>query len=185
MPPPGPALADELAHLHRTVRRQGLSAADADDLVQEVCLVMCRRWADYDPGRPLRPWLLGIAFRLLHKFRVRSARELPRGLVDGADQTPTPEQVLTSLRAHRLVTRALADLPVRQRALIVMADLEEKPLRDVAHALSVRRFALYARLRLARRALARACRRRQAGLPTPPAGGDQDGGGSSRRNSSA
>jgi RNA polymerase sigma-70 factor (ECF subfamily) len=70
----------------------GVAAADAEDLAQEVFLVMWRRRADWDAGRPLRPWLFGVALRIAHEHRHRRGREAPVGLVDQADERPRGEE---------------------------------------------------------------------------------------------
>jgi RNA polymerase sigma-70 factor, ECF subfamily len=167
---PARGLADECAYLQRALRRRGLSAADAEDLAQEVFVVMWRRRADYDPRRPLRPWLSGIAFRLVSDFRKRTGRELAIAAPDAIDPAPDVEQRLFDRHRHGLLMGALADLPEPERALIVMIDLENRPPREVARSLSLSLFTFYARLRKARRALARAFRRRQL-RPAPSAQG--------------
>jgi RNA polymerase sigma factor (sigma-70 family) len=155
-------LADEAAYLRRSLRRHGLSEADTDDLVQEVFVVMCRRWADYDRGRPLRPWLAGIAVRVAHDFRKRGGRELPGGMLDPIDERPGAEERLSAQRARRELLGALSVLTEHQRRLIVMADLDGLSIREVAETLSLRRFTAYTQLRRARLALARALRRPDA-----------------------
>jgi RNA polymerase sigma-70 factor (ECF subfamily) len=156
------ALAGEFDFLRRALRRQGVRAADAEDLAQDVFLVVCRRWAEYDPERPIRPWLTGIAYRVAYDFRRRAGRrELPFGLVDRTDERPDPLENLGTRRAYGLIEQALAELSERQRTLIVMADLEEQPPRQIAEFFAISVFTLYARLRRARRELARACRRLQ------------------------
>lgn len=163
-------LADEAAYLHRALRRHGLSQADADDLVQEVFLVMCRRWGDYDRERPLRPWLSGIAFRLAQDFRKRGRRELPRELIDPIDERPGAEERLTAQRTRRVLLAALAALSEHQRRLIVMVHVEGISIREVAEALSIRLFTAYGQLRRARRVLERSLRRTMRAdhpLPSP------------------
>ena len=46
------------------LRRLGVPEADVEDAVHDVFVVAHRRYGTYDPSRPLRPWLLGIAFRI-------------------------------------------------------------------------------------------------------------------------
>ncbi|MBN1676017.1 MAG: sigma-70 family RNA polymerase sigma factor [Kiritimatiellae bacterium] len=44
----------------------------AEDVIQEVAVVLARRRADYDPSRPLLPWVLGITRRkALETMRAR------------------------------------------------------------------------------------------------------------------
>src|SRR4051794_28126326 len=72
-------------YVYRSLLRMGVAAADAEDLAQEVFLVMWRRRADWDAGRPLRPWLFGVAMRIAHEYRHRRGREAPSGLLDQPD----------------------------------------------------------------------------------------------------
>src|SRR6185436_10287805 len=88
------AFAAEVDVVYRALRRFGVDVVEAEDLVQEVFVVMCRRWADYDRGRPLRPWLLGIAFRVARDHRKRPRRELAVGVVDHLDESTDPERRL-------------------------------------------------------------------------------------------
>src|SRR5687767_7855526 len=70
------AFEREVAFVKQSLRRHGVGFDDADDLTHEVLIVMWRRWADYDPSRPLRPWLAGIVFKVAHRHRLRRRREI-------------------------------------------------------------------------------------------------------------
>jgi RNA polymerase sigma factor (sigma-70 family) len=153
------AFETEFDYVYRALKRHGVNASDAEDLAQEVFLVMWRRWADYDTERPLRPWLAGIAFKVAHDHRRRSGREVPGGLVDAEDQAPGAEEHLASARARSLVLKALASLPEKQRTLIVMHDLDGASMREIADTLAVPLFTAYSRLRSARQAFAKSVRR--------------------------
>src|SRR2546430_8171042 len=153
------AFETEFDYVYRALKRHGVNASDAEDLAQEVFLVMWRRWADYDTARPLRPWLAGIAFKVAHDYRRRSGREVPGGLVDAEDQAPGAEEHLASARARTLVLRALGSLPEKQRTIIVMHDLDGASMREIADILSVPLFTAYSRLRSARQAFAKSVRR--------------------------
>jgi len=153
------AFEAEFDYVYRALKRHGVNASDAEDLAQEVFLVMWRRWADYDTERPLRPWLAGIAFKVAHDHRRRSGREVPGGLVDAEDQAPGAEEHLASARARSMVLKALASLPEKQRTLIVMHDLDGASMREIADTLAVPLFTAYSRLRSARQAFAKSVRR--------------------------
>ena len=58
------------------LRRLGVPAADVEDAVHDVFVVAHRRYATYDRTRPLRPWLLGIAFRVAAQWRRQRRREV-------------------------------------------------------------------------------------------------------------
>ena len=71
------------------MRRLGVRPAELDDLCQEVFAVVFRRLSDYDPSRPIEPWLFGIAYRvMLDHHRKRSTHaEVPSARVP---ETPDP-----------------------------------------------------------------------------------------------
>jgi RNA polymerase sigma factor (sigma-70 family) len=152
----------EFDYVYHALRRHGIAASDAEDLVQEVFLVLWRRWAEFDTSRPVRPWLGGIAFRVAYNFRQRSGREVPGGIVDAEDEAPSPEDRLDAVSARSLVLRVLAILPEKYRALIVSHDLDGVPMREIADTLRVPLFTAHTRLRAARLAFAKAVRRIQA-----------------------
>jgi RNA polymerase sigma-70 factor (ECF subfamily) len=153
------AFESEFDYIHKALRRHGISESDADDLAQEVFLIMWRRWADYDSGRPVRPWLAGIAFRVAYNHRDRIAREVPGGLLDTHAQTETPEDRIASGRVRALVLQALAHIPEKQRAAMILHHLDGLGVRDVARVTKVPLFTAYSRLRAGRRAFAAAVRR--------------------------
>jgi RNA polymerase sigma-70 factor, ECF subfamily len=146
----------ELDHLCRALRKRGFSQSDAEDLAQEVMLVMCRRWQDYDRSRPLRLWLTGIAFRVASEHRRRGLREVPVGGLERQSAALDVESRLVARGLLSEVGRALARLPECQRAMLTWHDLENLSIRQIAARLGLSRPATYARLYAARRALLRA-----------------------------
>jgi RNA polymerase sigma-70 factor (ECF subfamily) len=153
------AFAAELDGVHRALRRFGVSGSDVEDVAQEVFLVMWRRWRDFDRGRPLRPWVVGIAFRVAGEHRRRARREVPVGLIDLADGRPAPDQALAAQRARALVRAALGALSDKQRTVMILHDLDGVAMPDIARALSEPLTTLYSRLIVARRSFARAVQR--------------------------
>src|SRR5687767_4834333 len=109
------AFETELDHVYRTFRRHGFAEVDAEDLSQEVFLIMWRRWDEYDPARPLRAWLAGIAFRVAQHHR-RKRREVLGALEETVDAAAGPDEHLAASRARALVLTALARLPERHRS---------------------------------------------------------------------
>ena len=159
------AFQQEFDYLCRTLRRLGAPSADVEDLVHDVFLVLHRRWADYDPSHPLRPWLFGIAFRVSSAHRRRWAREVPRALGDLEDRQPHPEQAFAAAQARAILLEALARVPFERRAVLVMRELDNVAMRDVASALSIPLFTAYSRLRKARKELEAAVQHIQQRVP--------------------
>jgi RNA polymerase sigma-70 factor, ECF subfamily len=161
-PAPPPLSLDEDTHyVRRILRRNGVTAVEADDLVQEVLLVMWRRRADYDPSRPLRPWLGGIAIKVAAAYRKRKVREAKTPPPDARERILDPEQELVAMRAHLMVARALTALPEKLRQVVVFYDLDGRSMREIATRLEIPLFTAYSRLRMARQALGRTLRRLQ------------------------
>lgn len=143
----------ELDYLMRTLRRLGIAPGDVEDLAHEVFLVLRRTWHEYDPTRALKPYLFGIAFRVAASHRRRYWREVPFAVVDGLDHAPCPDQAFESNQARALVLAALQRIPLPRRVVLVMHDLDEIPVQEVAATLAIPLFTVYSRLRKARREL--------------------------------
>ncbi len=153
------AFLRELDYVHRTLRRLGTAPSEIDDLAQEVFLALRKCWTAYDPERPLRPYLFGIAFRIAAAHHRKRNREVTFEIVEVSDTGPGPEDALATKQARALVLAALEQIPLLRRAVLVMHDLDDVPVEEVASVLGVPRFTVYSRLRKARRELETALRR--------------------------
>lgn len=143
----------ELDYLIGSLRRLGVPPRDLEDVLHEVFLVMLRRWNDYERERPLRPWLFGIAFRVAAGQRRRGSRELSGDVADVEYPGQAPDEALAMTEARQLLLTALAAVPLERRAVLVMHEVDEVPMRDVAEQLEIPLFTAYSRLRKARKEL--------------------------------
>jgi RNA polymerase sigma-70 factor (ECF subfamily) len=157
------AFDGELDYIFATLKRLGAAPYEVEDLAQEVFVVLHRNWSTLDTDRPLRPYLFGVAFRILCAHRRRRAREILRADVEADDGALSPEGSLQSKQSVALLMAALERLPMSRRAVVVMHDLGDVPIIEVARSLSITRFGAYARLRKGRRELAAAVRRLSRG----------------------
>jgi RNA polymerase sigma-70 factor (ECF subfamily) len=161
------AFERELDYLFGTLQRLGARRADMDDLLQDIFVVLYRNWPTLDTTRTLRPWLFGVAFRVVRTHRRRAIRELPDESLDPEDSAPGPERWLQDHESLSLLTAALDLVPATRRSVIVMHDLEGLEVVDIAHQLSITKFGVYARLYKGRKELASAVRRlRRERIPT-------------------
>jgi len=101
--------------------------ADIDDLLQEIFVVLYRHWPTLDTTRPLRPWLFGVAFRVVRTHRRRRARETPSEELDLEDCAPgrldaLPDARLTALMPGRVVKvlTAAGDTVAKGQALLIL-----------------------------------------------------------------
>jgi RNA polymerase sigma-70 factor (ECF subfamily) len=118
-----------------------------------------RSWPHYDSSRPLRPYLFGVAFRVVSMQRRKRKHEIAFARLEVRDGAPGPDDALQAKQARATVLHALERIPLRRRAVLVMHDLEEVPMQQVARALSIPLFTAYSRLRKARTELEAAIRR--------------------------
>lgn len=144
------------------VRRHGGRERDMEDLVHEVFVAFYRGRDRYDSERPIRPWLHGIAFRVLSDYRRRAghSREIP--VEDAETVRSVPPDAIASLEAKErrsLVAQALERLPDDQRVVFVMHELNEHSIPEIAAGLGIPDNTCYSRLRLARRRFTDAVRR--------------------------
>lgn len=152
----------ELAWVFRTLRRLGAREADLEDLTHDVFVAAFRALASFDRARPPRPWLFGIAFRVVSDYRARARfqREVASDRLDefapAATGTTESESELDEAQARALLLRALDTLPLDQRAVYVASELDETPMPVLAEHLGLSVNTLYSRLRLARTRVAAA-----------------------------
>jgi RNA polymerase sigma-70 factor (ECF subfamily) len=145
--------AQELDHVWRTLRRFGVEARHLEDVAQEVFLIVHRRLADYDPTRPIRPWISGIAYKVAadHRGRAVVRKEAVTGeALDRPDERPVADELIERAERRSLVQRALDELDPNKRAVFVMHDLDGDAVPEIAAALGIPLNTAYSRLRLAR-----------------------------------
>lgn len=145
------------------LRRLGVHPGDVEDVTQELFLVVHRRWGDYDPARPVRPWLRAFAVRVAADYRqsARVRRERTDDEVDPTDERPSAHDQLADHQRRALVMEALDALSPERRDVMVLIDLEESSAPEAADALGIPLNTAYSRLREARKDFAAAVRRIQ------------------------
>jgi RNA polymerase sigma-70 factor (ECF subfamily) len=118
------------AEVERWVTRLAGPTVDAEDVVQEVFLVVQRRLPEWRAEAKVTTWLYRITERVVHRQRrkQRMGRWL-RGLAgDFADDIPaerlTPVDDLERKQAARVVYSALEALERKMRAIVVLFEIE-------------------------------------------------------------
>src|SRR3954447_17934457 len=67
------------------------SRADADDILQETCLVICEKFDEFDPARDFVAWACQIAYWRVKSARQRFARSklcFSQDVIDSVAATP-------------------------------------------------------------------------------------------------
>jgi RNA polymerase sigma-70 factor, ECF subfamily len=114
----------------RTAYRMLGNWADAEDVAQEVFVRLHRHGLSFPTAAALNAWLYRVAVNLCLD-RTRSSR--PRGelrdISDGSESAETA--AIRSEQGRRLMT-ALGRLPARERAVIVLREIEGLSTAEVA-----------------------------------------------------
>lgn len=164
----GPTFRDlfekEFAYVRCSARRLGIREREVEDLVHEVFLAVHRKLPEFERGRPVRPWLFGITFRVVagHKRRLGYYREqlsTQDEPDEHADEQPAADETLATEERRRMVHEALDSLDDERRAIFILHELDEVPMAELARALNIPTNTAYSRLRLARQAFKRSLRR--------------------------
>jgi RNA polymerase sigma-70 factor, ECF subfamily len=150
----------EFDFIWRLVRRFGARERDREDLAHDVFVAVHRSLPTYDRQRPLRPWLFGVTFRVVSDYRRRARfdREIPVEEHTTASTAPVAHQALEQGEREALVAEGLERLPIDQRAVFVMHELEGESVPEIARGLGISDNTCYSRLRLARERFTKAVR---------------------------
>jgi RNA polymerase sigma-70 factor (ECF subfamily) len=160
-----PALADvfdrHLDYVWNVLRRLDVREGDLEDVAHDVFLKVHTKLAEYDPARPIRPWLFGFAFRVAaDEMRLARNRVEVVGLpLEPVDAGRRADQQMEVDDERRLVEAALQSVDIERRAVLLMHDVDEVPIPEIARALGINMNTAYSRLRLARKELATAVTR--------------------------
>jgi RNA polymerase sigma-70 factor (ECF subfamily) len=153
-------------YVWRSVQRLGVPTASADDVVQEVFMVVHRKLPEFEGRSSLKTWLYGIALRVARAHRSRSRRSTEAQPLDAerlcAPDATRPDEQAENAQAARVVDALLHGLDDDQREVFVLAELEQLSIPEIAEAIDVKLNTVYSRLRLARAAFAEAAARYRA-----------------------
>jgi RNA polymerase sigma-70 factor (ECF subfamily) len=143
--------------VRRSARWFGVLDAAAEDIVQQVFMVVHRRLPDLRRGSSPRTWLFGIVMRVVLQHRRSLRRKNPDGAgphIDpetvADDESNGPHEWTARVEAARLVQRWMDDLDEDKRKLFVLAELEEMTGREIAEVLGENQNTIYSRLRMVR-----------------------------------
>lgn len=140
----------------RALRHLGVPAADAEDVCQEVFVVVHRRLGDFEGRSSLRTWLYGICLRTASDHRRRARHRYEQVTARVPDERISAPQIedLAQQEALARLDAALATLDDDTRAVFVLYEMEELTMREVAAAVDCPLQTAYSRLYRARKEIA-------------------------------
>ncbi|HEV8549731.1 MAG TPA: sigma-70 family RNA polymerase sigma factor [Polyangiaceae bacterium] len=146
------ALTAHFALVWRSLRRFGIPEADVDDAAQHAFLTLSGRLSDVKPGSE-RAFLLGTCQGIAANHRKKMRRR-PEVTDEEPDQrpgpAPNPEEAMVEKQRRAKLDEALAELPLDQRTVFVLYELEGFSVREIAESLAIPAGTAASRLRRAR-----------------------------------
>ncbi len=151
--------------VYRLALRLMRNEAEAEDVLQETFLSAFKAIDQFDGRAGIHTWLYRITYNTaLMRLRRRrpdsvpvdeaiepeEGAPVPRALIDSCS---LPEQELEKAEVRAAIRRAIAELPAKLRAVLVMRDLDELSTEATAQALGLSEQAVKTRLHRARRML--------------------------------
>ncbi|MDB4934133.1 MAG: hypothetical protein JWP87_1105 [Labilithrix sp.] len=144
------------SYVWKTARRLGVNPGEVDDVVQETFLTAHRLLDAYEALGSYQSWLFSILFRVVQRHR-RSQRRRTALTSDGLDveafagsSARAPDKNAEHQETVRVLEEILDTLDADRRAVLVLADLEEKPIAEIAEILGINVNTAASRLRVAR-----------------------------------
>jgi RNA polymerase sigma-70 factor (ECF subfamily) len=156
------------------VRRMGIPPGDAEDVVQDVFVVLHARLPELHARASLRPWLRTVAVHVCNNRKrsllLRRRRQLsgeqhvdPDALYDRAQRAP--DESAAHGEERTALVSALAQLDPQKRQVLVLTALEDRTAAEIAGLICTSPNTVSSRLRAARQRVAEAL-----SAPTPPCG---------------
>ena len=116
--------------LHRYCARMTGSVMDGEDVVQETLFEAYRKLDKFDESRPLKPWLFRIAHnRCVDFLRRRGVRDEAEGAVAVPIASEPAEPALGTGKA---VEHLVLTLPPKERACVLLKDVFDYSLEEIA-----------------------------------------------------
>jgi RNA polymerase sigma-70 factor (ECF subfamily) len=119
----------------RVLRGFGLSRADADDAAQQVFMIAARKLDSITPGSE-RSFVYGSALRVANNARrgLRRRREVPSDAESDVAEPEAlgPQHKSELVEARALLVELLAQLPEKFRRVLILAELEQLEVAEVA-----------------------------------------------------
>jgi RNA polymerase sigma-70 factor (ECF subfamily) len=152
----------------RAARRMGLGAADAEDVVQEAFVVVHRRLAEFEGRADIKTWVFKILLHLVrHHFRTHLRRPGDRAADDPSSVQELvtdhdPAAALERSEAVDVLDRLLGQLDDDKREVLVLTEIEQMTLAQIAEVTGANPNTVASRLRAARQEFEKLLSRFQA-----------------------
>jgi RNA polymerase sigma-70 factor (ECF subfamily) len=142
---------EHVPFLWRAAVALGVPEAEADDVCQEIMLVVHQKLATFQ-GQAVRSWLYAICLRVTADYRKKARVRRERATAEPPDSVlgATLAEDLDARRAELRLLRVLDELDDDKRSVFVLFEIGELTLREISEATDTPLQTLYSRLQAAR-----------------------------------
>jgi RNA polymerase sigma factor (sigma-70 family) len=131
------ALAEKLRpELHRYCARLMGSVIDGEDVVQDTFARAFGALDELEEGAPMRAWLFRIAHNraldLLRSRAIRAAEPIEAAQELADPEIPDPVEVMMRREAVETAVSRFAELPTMQRSVVILKDVLDQSLEEIA-----------------------------------------------------
>jgi RNA polymerase sigma factor (sigma-70 family) len=131
------ALANELRpELHRFCARLMGSVIEGENVVQDTFARAFVALDELEKDAPLRAWLFRIAHNraldLLRSRAIRTAEPIEAAHEVADPESPDPMEVLTRREAVETAVSRFVELPTMQRSVVILKDVLDQSLEEIA-----------------------------------------------------
>ncbi|HEX3775273.1 MAG TPA: sigma-70 family RNA polymerase sigma factor [Polyangiaceae bacterium] len=150
----------------RTLRRLGVTEADASDAVQDVFLVVHQKLAQFKGQSSMTTWLFTICRTVARQRRrhaqARRALDTDASVDEELDLRADVARAAEHNERLALLDAILASFEVEQKNVFILFEIEKMTGEEISEALSIPLGTVYSRLTLARKAFRQALTRDEA-----------------------
>ena len=129
-------VAEVRPELHRYCARMTGSIADGEDVVQDTLARAYYELSEVKELPPVRPWLFRIAHNraidTLRRYERRMSEPLDTAIDLPADAATEPDNALARQDAVRTAVSRFLELPAAQRSCVILKDVLEHSLEEIA-----------------------------------------------------
>ena len=143
---------EHAAFVWRVAARFGIPADEREDLVQDVFIVVHRRYATFEGRGAITSWLYGIVRGLATNRNRREGRRAGHLRALATPTGPTSVDPAAQADAADALERFTDELPEAQRVVFELSEIEGMSGPEIADAVGANLNTIYTRLRAARRA---------------------------------
>jgi len=151
----------------RVLRGMGVSDSMVEDAVQDVFMVVQRRLDAFDHQYSIKTWLFEIAYRVACNYRRKAKRTRQQQPLNDQmrDRSPSPSESVEIHQALCMLEELLDELDDDKRAVLILAEIEQMTVPEIAKVTGSNLNTVYSKLRRARMHINQALAKRHKRMP--------------------